>query len=121
MTTYNHEGIREEMVFHLSMKEGLSELEQTERWSKAAGAARALRMVNSFFNEDAGSAKEKVRLHWENSVEAIEEDESPPVSCNDVTMRRYLNEGYLFGIARAWAIIEHEKSHFGEHYGSRRG
>lgn len=118
MPTYYHEAIREEMVFHLSMKEGLSELEQSERWSKAAGAARGLRMANGLLNADPDDAKETLRSRWEEAVEAVEDDDAePPIPCNDATMRKYLNQGYLFGIARAWAILEHESPHYGEKYG----
>lgn len=109
--------IQEELGFHLSVKEGLSELEQAEYWAKSAGTARGLLCASQRLKNKNGI--ESLRDEVESCLYSLESKEAIIVG-PDGDMEEWLNLGFVFGLCRAWAIVNDDSPILTEDYGPGR-
>lgn len=118
MSTDCHDAIREEMIFHLSMVDGLSEQSHMEEFTKASGSARGLGALTEELSGEKDS-KKAIKNFWEESLKAYRSDDVDLINGGG-EFQDNLAKGFLFGVARAWAIAVHDEKPLGEYYGPNR-
>lgn len=109
--------ITSEMVFHLSMKDGLSETDNGKKWYRAAGTARGLLWAqNTLDDYDTDQAAETIRKEIETNVSAYKDGEAVIVA-TEKTSQTNMSLGFIYGLARACAILDGDAEPLGEKYG----
>lgn len=114
----NVERIREEMTFHLSVRDGLSMRDDEKLWGKSAGAARGLLIVDDYIESNDDVTSEEIRELLEERVQRYQNGEPLAVSPND-ELEDLLSQGILYGLMRANQIINAEDDTWVDAYGTR--
>lgn len=116
------ERINREMVFHLSVKEGLSETTDPELWARAAGAARGLLKAKGCFSglrskDSPQEGIDRLEEEIEDHIEQYKTGDEPIILAPDDTIEEEMSKGFLWGLKRAWDLSNGEAEHFAETYG----